>query len=116
MWCRRGETLIRLEVVGFLRVREAGEGVRGAATVNLDFLGALVFRPGLAQDGVSGQGFVVNLSNQIRFAGVVFLPHLADLYLTGGHNMNVDRIGRPVNTAARECFAGATGETLGSRV
>jgi hypothetical protein len=22
------------------------------------------------------------------------------LYLTGGHNMNVDRIGRPVNTAA----------------
>jgi hypothetical protein len=89
-----------LEVVGFLGVGEAGEGVCGALAVDFYLLGALVFGARLAQDCVGGQGFVVNLSNQIGFAGVVFLPDLTDLYLTGGHNMNVDRIGRPVNTAA----------------
>jgi hypothetical protein len=92
-----------LEVVGFLGVGEAREVVCGALAVNFYFFGALVFGAGFAQDGVGSQGFVVNLSNQIGFAGVVFLPHLADLYLTGGHNMNVDRIGRSVNTAALGC-------------
>ena len=68
--------------------------------VDFYFFGALVFGAGFAEDGVGGQGFVVNFGNQVGIAGVVFLPDLADLYFAGGHNTNVDRIGRGVNTGA----------------
>ena len=64
------------------------------------FYGAFGFRAGFAQDGEGGQGFVVNLSNQIGFAGVFLLPDLADLDFAGGHITNVERISGSVNTSA----------------
>ena len=68
-----------LELVGFLGVGESGEGLSGAATVHFDFYGAFGFGAGLAQEGVSCDGFVVNLSNQIRFAGIVLAARLGQL-------------------------------------
>jgi hypothetical protein len=67
------------ELVGFLGVAEAREGVRGAFAVDFDFFRAFAFCAGFAEDGEGGQGFVVNLSNQIGFAGIVLFPDLADL-------------------------------------
>ena len=95
------------ELVGFLGVAEAWEGVGGAFAVNFDFHRAFGFGAGFAEDGEGGQGFVVNLSNQVGFAGVVLLPDLADLEFAGGHITNVVRIGRPVNISARS-DSGAT--------
>ena len=89
------------KLVGFLGVAEAWEGVGGAFAVDFNFYGAFGFRAGFAEDGEGGQGFVVNLSNQIGIAGVLFLPDLADLEFAGGHVTNVVRIGGAVNTSAR---------------
>ncbi len=90
----------RLERVGFLGVGEAGEGLRGAALINFDFYSAFRFRTGLAEEGKGSDSFVVNLSNQIRFAGIVLFPDLADLNFAGRHNTNLDRLGELVNIAA----------------
>jgi hypothetical protein len=90
----------RLEGVGFLGVGEAGEGLRAAALVHFHFYGAFGFGAGLAEEGVGGDGFVVNLSDQIGFAGFVLFPDLADLNFPGGHNTNVDRFGGGVNIAS----------------
>lgn len=90
------------EFVGFLRIAEAWEGVGRAFAIYFYFHGAFGFRAGFAQDGEGGQGFVVNLSNQIGFAGVFLLPDLADLELTRGHITNVVRIAGSVNMSARE--------------
>jgi len=90
------------ELVRFLGVAEAGEFVGGAVAVHFDFHGAFAFCAGFAEDSEGGQGFVVNLSNQIGFAGIFLLPDLADLEFAGGHITNVDRIGRGVNMSARE--------------
>ena len=98
----------RLELVGFLGVGETGEGLRGAALVHFNFDGALGFGAGFAEQGEGGDGFVVNLSNQIRFAGIVFLPDLADLDLSDRHNTNVDRFEEGVNNGAKARFAGRT--------
>jgi hypothetical protein len=89
------------KLVGFLGVAEAWEGVGGAFAVDFNFYGAFGFRAGFAEDGEGGQGFVVNLSNQIGFAGVFLLPDLADLEFAGGHITNVVRIGGAVNISAR---------------
>jgi hypothetical protein len=89
-----------LEIVGFLGVGEAWEVADGAFAIYFDFFGPFVFGAGFAEDGEGGQSFVVKLSNQIGFAGVVFLPDLADLDFAGGHITNVDRIWRGVNTGA----------------
>jgi hypothetical protein len=67
------------ELVGFLGIAEAWQGVRGAFAIDFDFFRAFTFCAGFAKDGEGGQGFVVNLSNQIGFAGIVLLPDLADL-------------------------------------
>jgi hypothetical protein len=95
-----------LELVGFLSVGETWEGLRGAALVYFDFNGALGFGAGFAEQGEGGDGFVVNLSNQIRFAGIVFLPDLADLDLSNRHSTNVDRFEEGVNNGAIARFAG----------
>jgi hypothetical protein len=83
-----------------LGVTVAGEGLRGAALVHFDFYGAFGFGAGFAQEGEGGEGLVVNLSNQIRFAGLVLFPDLADLDFAGGHNTNVNRFEECVNIAA----------------
>jgi hypothetical protein len=98
----------RLEGVGLLGVGEAGEGLRGAALVHFDFYGAFGFGTGLAEEGVGGDSFVVNLSDQIGFAGFVLFPDLADLNLARGHDTNVDRFDGGVNIAAALCFSGET--------
>jgi hypothetical protein len=90
-----------LKLVGLLGVAEAGEGVGGAFPVNFYFNGAFGFGAGFAEYGEGSQGFVVNLSNQIGFAGIVLLPDLADLEFAGGHTTNVDRIAWSVNISAR---------------
>ena len=69
--------------------------------VHFYFYGAFGFRAGFAEDGEGGQGFVVNLSNQIGFAGIFLLPDLADLEFAGGHMTNVVRIAGSVNMSAR---------------
>lgn len=81
-------------------IAETGKGLRGAALVNFDLYGAFRFGTGLAEKGKCGDGFVVNLSNQIRFARIVLLPDLADLDLSGRHTTNVDRFDPRVNIAA----------------
>lgn len=90
----------RLEGVGLLGVSEAGEGLRGAALIDFDFYGAFGLGAGFAEQGEGGDGFVVNLSNQIRFAGIVLFPNLADLDFAGRHSTNVDRFEVCVNNAA----------------
>ena len=90
-----------LEIVGFLGVAKAWESEGRALAVNFDFRGAFAFGAGFAENGESGQGFVVNLSNQIGFAGIVLPPDLTDLKFTRGHLTNVVRIGRSVNISAR---------------
>ena len=97
------------ELVGFLGVAETGESVGRAFAVHFHFHRAFAFGAGFAQDGESGQGFVVNLSNQIGFAGIFLLPDLADLEFARGHMTNVVRIGRPVNISAR-------GDSLGQHL
>jgi hypothetical protein len=89
------------ELVGFLGVTKAWEGVGWAFAVYFYFNGAFGFCAGFAEDGEGGQGFVVNLSNQIGFAGVFLLPDLADLEFARGHMTNVVRIGGAVNMSAR---------------
>jgi hypothetical protein len=89
------------EFVRFLGVAEARESVGGAFAVHFDFHRAFGFGSGFAQDGEGGQGFVVNLSNQIGFAGIFLLPDLADLEFARGHITNVDRIAKSVNISAR---------------
>jgi len=89
------------ELVGFLGVAETGEGVGWAFAIHFYFNRAFGFGAGFAQDGESGQGLVVNLSNQIGFAGIFLLPDLADLEFACGHMTNVDRIERGVNMSAR---------------
>jgi hypothetical protein len=89
------------ELVGFLGVAEAREGVGRAFAVHFHFHRAFAFGAGFAKDGEGGQGFVVNLSNQIGFTGIFLLPDLADLEFAGGHITNVDRIGGAVNMSAR---------------
>jgi hypothetical protein len=88
-----------LEFVGFLGVCETGERDGGTVAVHFDFDWGIGLGAGLAKDGVGGEGLVVNLSNQIGFAGIRLLPDLADLEFTRGHNTNVVRIGGGVNTA-----------------
>jgi hypothetical protein len=83
-----------------LGIAETWQGLRGAALVHFDFYRAFRFGAGFAEEGEGGEGFVVNLSNQIRFAGFVLFPDLADLDFAGGHNTNVDRFGECVNIAA----------------
>lgn len=89
------------KLVGFLGVAETWEGVGRAFAVHFNFYGAFGFGAGFAEDGEGGQGLVVNLSNQIRFAGVFLLPDLADLEFARGHMTNVVRIGWAVNMSAR---------------
>jgi len=90
------------EFVGFLGVAEAGEGVGRTLAVYFHFYGTFGFGAGFAEDGEGGQGFVVNLSNQIGFAGVFLLPDLTDLEFPRGHMTNVDRIAKAVNMSALE--------------
>jgi len=89
------------KLVRLLGVAEAWEGVGGAFAVHFYFYGAFGFCAGFAEDGKGGQGFVVNLSNQIGFAGIFLLPDLADLEFARGHMTNVVRIAGSVNTSAR---------------
>jgi hypothetical protein len=95
----RGKSLKR---VGFLGVTETWQGLRGAASVYFDFYGAFRFGTGFAEEGVGGDGFVVNLSNQIGFARIIFFPDLADLDLADRHNTNVDRFDERVNTQKQD--------------
>ncbi len=81
-------------------VTETRQGLRGASLVHFDFYGAFGFGAGFAEESEGGDGFVVNLSNQIRFAGFVLFPDLADLDFARGHNTNVDRFEECVNIAA----------------
>ena len=90
-----------LELVGFLGIAKAWQSVGWAFAVHFHFHRAFAFGAGFAKDGESGQSFVVNLSNQIGFAGIFLLPDLADLEFARGHMTNVVRIGRPVNISAR---------------
>jgi hypothetical protein len=90
-----------LELVGFLGIAKAWQSVGWAFAVHFHFHRAFAFGAGFAQDGEGGEGFVVNLSNQIGFAGIFFLPDLADLEFARGHMTNVVRIGRPVNMSAQ---------------
>jgi hypothetical protein len=83
-----------------LGVAETWEGLRGAALVHFDFYGAFRFGAGFAEEGEGSDSLVVNLSNQIRFAGFVLFPDLADLDFAGGHNTNVNRFEQRVNIAA----------------
>ena len=71
-----------------------------AALVYFDFYGTFGFGAGFAEEGEGGDSFVVNLSNQITFAGFVFLPDLTDLDFAGGHNTNVNRFDEGVNKTA----------------
>jgi hypothetical protein len=89
-----------LERVGFLGVAETWESLRGAALVHFHFYRAFGFGAGFAEEGEGGDSFVVNLSNQIRFAGFVLFPDLADLDFAGGHNTNVNTFEESVNIAA----------------
>jgi len=98
----------RLEVVGFLGVGETGKSLRRAALIDFNLYGALGFGTGLAEQGESCDSFVVNLSNQIRFAGIIFLPDLANLDLSNRHSTNVDRFEEGVNKGATVRFAGPT--------
>jgi len=82
-----------------LGVAETWQGLRGAALVHFDFYRAFGLRACFAEEGEGGDGFVVNLSNQIRFAGFVLFPDLADLDFAGGHNTNVNRFEETVNIA-----------------
>ena len=100
-----------LELVGFLGVGETWEGLRRAALIHFNFDGALGFGAGFAEQGKRGDGFVVNLSNQIRFAGIVFLPDLANLDFSNRHSTNVDRFWLGVNNSAKARFAGETFST-----
>jgi hypothetical protein len=97
-----------LELVGLLGVGETGESLRRAALIYLNLYGALGFGAGFAQQGEGCDSFVVNLCNQIRFAGIVFLPELADLDLSNRHSTNVDRFKEGVNKGATVRFAGET--------
>jgi hypothetical protein len=58
------------ELVGFLGVAETWKSVGWALAVHFHFHRAFAFGAGFAKDGESGQSFVVNLSNQIGFAGI----------------------------------------------
>ena len=89
------------EFVGFLGVAEAWECVGWAFAVYFYFHRAFALGASFAKDGEGRESFVVNLSNQIGFAGIFLLPDLADLEFAGGHITNVDRIWRPVNISAR---------------
>ena len=89
------------EFVGFLGVAEAWKGVGGAFAVYFDFHRTFAFCAGFAEDGEGGEGFVVNLSNQVGFAGTFLFPNLADLEFARGHITNVVRIGGAVNISAR---------------
>jgi hypothetical protein len=89
-----------LERVGFLGIAEAWQGLRDAALVHFDFYCAFRFGAGFAKEGEGGEGLVVNLSNQIRFARFVLFPDLADLDFASGHNTNVNRFEESVNIAA----------------
>jgi hypothetical protein len=95
-------------VVGFLGVGETGESLRRAALIDFNLYGALGFGAGLAEQGESCDSFVVNLSNQIRFTGIIFLPDLANLDLSNRHSTNVDRFEQGVNKGATARFAGET--------
>jgi hypothetical protein len=88
------------EFVGFLSVAETGEFVGRALPVHFDFHRAFAFCTGFAEHGEGGQGFVVNLGDQVGIAGIFLLPDLADLEFARGHMTNVDRIGRGVNKRA----------------
>lgn len=89
-----------LKLVRFLGVGEAGQGLGSAVTVHFDFYRAFGFGTGLAQEGVGGDGFVVNLSNQIGFARIILPPDLPYLDFPDRHNTNVDRFEEGVNKAA----------------
>ena len=75
---------------------------------NLDSNRRIGLRPRLAQNGKTGQRFVVNLGNQEGFIAVILLPHLADLDLFRGHFMNVDRFAGVVNILNPARFGGET--------
>jgi hypothetical protein len=94
----------RLKIVGILSVGEAGDSGDCAGARNLDPHRRLGLRAGLAEKNKAGQRFVVNLSDQIVFAGVVLLPDLADLNLSRGHITNVARIPESVNMRKPGCF------------
>ena len=83
-----------------MSVSKAGEGLGGAALVDFDFYRAFGLGPRFAEKSEGGDGFVVNLSNQITFAGFVLFPDLADLDFAGGHTTNVNRFDEGVNMAA----------------
>jgi hypothetical protein len=88
------------EFVGLLGVAETGEFVRRTLAVHFYFHRAFAFGAGFAEHGEGGQGFVVNLRDQVGIAGIFLLPDLADLEFARGHMTNVDRIGRGVNKGA----------------
>jgi hypothetical protein len=104
----------RLELIGFLGVGVTGECLRCAATVHFHFYRSFGFGSGFAQQGVGGYGFVVNLSNQIRFARIVFLPDLANLDFADRHSTNVDRFELGVNNSTSGRFAEQTSSAVQS--
>ena len=122
VYCRNCNKLISSERVGTEPAlcsrcrrspRTAGEGNVVASLTSLgptgsrvnllrdfDAEGSFAFGAGLSKDGEGSERFVVSFGDQKGFAGVGFLPNLADLDFFDGHNTNVDTFPEAVNTAS----------------
>src|ERR1700761_1971737 len=83
---------------------KAGQGAGGSLAVYLYLKGRVIFGAGLAQHGVSGQGFAVHLGDEIGVAGAVLLPHFADFNAIGSHVTTVMGTGWAVNNEERRAF------------
>jgi hypothetical protein len=55
------------------------------------------FRAGLAQDGVGGEGLIVDFRDQVLFPAIVLLPDLAHLEFAHRHAKTVDTKWASVN-------------------
>lgn len=74
-----------LKIVGFLSVSKSRKRGPGAAVSHFHPDRGFGLGTCLAEDSESGQCFVVNLSNQKRFAAFIPFPDLSDLNLASGH-------------------------------
>ena len=78
---------------------EARDALAGGGAFDLDAELLLVFGTGFAKNDDGAEGFVIDAGDEVGFAGVLFFPKLANLYLARGHSdaLNVDRLTRSVN-------------------
>lgn len=79
---------------------EPWDALAGSGAFDLDPELLLVFGTGFAEDDDGAEGFVIDAGDEVGFAGVLFLPKLANLYLARAHSdaLNVDRLTRSVNS------------------